>query len=109
MTAKPIVPRERDNRDSDEAIDHDQTVAGETAALGFVDALEAAFRHFGHHPASGSSRYAYELNLPGLRAWPMKRYPFLLFYMEQEGHIGLWRVLHAERHIPTWMEELESS
>lgn len=32
-------------------------------------ALELAYRHISRHPASGSSRYAVELKLLGLRAW----------------------------------------
>jgi toxin ParE1/3/4 len=38
--------------------------------------------------------------LPGLRFWPLKRYPYFVFYLERETHIDVWRVLHAERDIP---------
>jgi toxin ParE1/3/4 len=70
-----------------------------------VDALEQACTHIGSHPASGSSRYAHELNLPGLRYWPLERYPHVLFYVERPGHIDVWRVLHGQRDIPAWMQE----
>lgn len=73
---------------------------GAPAALGFIDAIEAACRHIAGHPASGSLRYSHELHLPGLRAWPVKRYPHLIFYIERQGHVDVWRVLHGHRDIP---------
>jgi toxin ParE1/3/4 len=89
----------------DAAIDH--YIAGDAvnAALDFVDALEKAYAHIGRQPATGSPRYAHELNLPGLRFWPLGRFPFLVFYFEQAGHMDVWRVLHGQRDIPAWMSE----
>jgi len=77
----------------------------EAAALGFIDALEQAYAHIGRHPATGSPRYAHELNLPGLRSWPLTRFPYLIFYVEHPGHLDVWRVLHGQRDIPVWMQE----
>lgn len=79
--------------------------AGEAVALGFIDALEKGYAHIARHPATGSPRYAHELNLSGLRAWPLKRYPHLVSYVEHLDHIYAWRVLHGERGIPAWMQE----
>ena len=42
-----------------------------------------------------------------LRCRPLKRYPYLLFYMEREAHIDLWRVLHGQRDIPARLCERE--
>jgi toxin ParE1/3/4 len=67
--------------------------------LGFIDALEQAYSHISRHPTTG------ELNLPGLRFWPLKRYPHLVFYLERSDHIDVWRVLHGKRDIPAWMQE----
>ena len=108
MSAKPVVARESANRDIEEAIDHYSATAGGKVALGFVDALEDALRHIANHPATGSPRYAHELNLAGLRNWPLKRYPYMVFYVEQEGHIDVWRVLHGKRDIPAWMQITQS-
>ena len=105
MTAKRIVPRELANRDVDEAIAYYLHEPSEEVALGFVDALESAYRHISTHPASGSSRYAVELNLPGLRSWPLRRFPHLVFYLETKDCIDVWRVLHAARDIPAWLHE----
>lgn len=107
MIAKPIVPRELANRDVDEAIEYYLSEASDQVALGFVDALERAFRHIGRHPASGSSRYAMQLNLPGLRSWPLKRFAHIVFYFEMKDCIDVWRVLHGTRDIPAWMQKMD--
>ncbi|MHB9101896.1 MAG: type II toxin-antitoxin system RelE/ParE family toxin [Sulfuricella sp.] len=67
--------------------------------------LEQAYKHITRHPATGSTRYAHELDLPGLRSWPLKRYPYLIFYVEQSDHIDIWRVLHGQRDIPSWLRK----
>ena len=105
MTAKRVVPREHAEQDVDEAIDYYLKENAPEAALGFIDALEQAYRQIGAHPDSGSSRYAGELNLPGLRFWRLKKYPHLVFYVERSNHIDVWRVLHGQRDIPAWMQD----
>lgn len=109
MRAKPVIPRESAVRDVDEAIEYYLNVneGAADAALGFIDALEQAYDHIGRHPATGSPRYAQELNLPGLRSWPLKRYPHLVFYVERGDHVDVWRVLHGQKDIPAWMREPE--
>lgn len=102
---KRIVPRALANRDVDEAIDHYLVEAGDKVALGFVDELEKAYAHVARHPASGSPRHAHQLGLADLRFWPLGRYPYLVFYVECDEHIDIWRVLHAQRDIPAWMNE----
>ena len=106
MKARPVVPRELAARDVDEAITHlaEDSVQ---AALGFIVALEQTYSHIGRHPAAGSPRYAHELDLPGLRFWPVRGYPYLVFYIERGEHADVWRVLHSERDIPAWMREPE--
>ena len=52
--------------------------------------------------------YAHELNLPGLRFWPLARYPHLVFYVERPQPIEVWRVLHGQRDIPAWMQQPET-
>ncbi len=108
MKAKAVVPREQARRDVEGAVAYYLTEDAESAALSFIDALETTYRHIGRHPAAGSPRYAHELNLPGLRSWPLTRHPYLVFYMERPDHIDVWRVLHGQRDIPAWMQEAEN-
>ena len=105
MTGKPVIPRERAVRDVEAIIDDYLAADAAPAALGFIDALERAYAHIGAHPATGSARYAFELDLPGLRSWPLARYPHLVFYCERDDHIDVWRVLHGKRDIARWMRE----
>lgn len=105
MTVKPVVPRVQAERDVNETLAHDLEGASEAVALRFIDALERAFLHIGRHPASGSPRYARELSIPGLRFRPLRRFPYLVFYLERENYVDVWRVLHGRRHIPSWMQE----
>jgi toxin ParE1/3/4 len=107
MKSKPVIPRVLAIRDVDEAIHHYLSQDAAAAALGFIDALEQGYVHIGRHAATGSPRYAHELNLPGLRSWPLTRYPYLIFYMEHDDHIDVWRVLHGQRDIPAWMQQTD--
>jgi len=102
---KAVVPRELAKQDADEAIDYYVSENAPEAALGFIDALERAYSHISRHPGTGSSKYAHELNLPGLRFWPLQKYPHLVFYVERDDYVDVWRVLHGERDIPAWMRE----
>ena len=74
------------------------------AALAFVDALEDAYAVVGEHPAIGSSRYAIDLEIPGLRSWALPRFPSVIFYVERDDHIDVWRVLHGRRDIPVLLQ-----
>ena len=105
MKTKPVVPRVVALRDVEEAVDYYVAEASEQVALAFVDALDEAYAHLSRRPATGSVRYAHELELPGLRSWSLTRFPFLVFYVERADLIDVWRVLHAQRHIPSWLQE----
>lgn len=103
MSPKPVIPRQRAQQDVDEALDHYLRDANGFVALGFVDDLQATYRLIAEHPASGSPRYAYELQMADLRSLRLKRYPYLVFYVEHPDHIEVWRVLHGMRDIPSWL------
>jgi len=105
LKVKPIVPRELANRDINEILAYYLGESAEQAAHGFIDALEEVYSHISRHPATGSPRYAHELNLPGLLFLPLTHYPHLVFYVERPDHIDVWRVLHGKQDIPVWMSK----
>ena len=105
MKAKAVIPRALAKQDVEEAISHYLSEDAKQAALGFIDALEQAYAHIARHPATGSPRYAHELDLPGLRSWSLNRYPHIVFYVEHADHIDVWRVLHGMRDIPAWLRD----
>lgn len=108
MSKKPVLPRELARQDVEATVDHYHREAGPDVALGFVEALRGAYRMIADHPAAGSPRYAHELALPGLRSRMLKRHPYLVFYVERDDYIDVWRVLHTHRDIPASMHEPES-
>ena len=105
MSRKPAVLRERARHDIDEAVGNTVAEAGPAVALEFIEAVENAHRHIGEQPASGSPRYAHELDLPGVHCWPVRKFPYLIFYVEGESEIDVWRVLHGARDIPAWIQK----
>ena len=96
---KPIIRRQKADDDIDQAVEYLLINAPEYA-LAFVDAIQQAYEHIQRHPKSGSPRYAHELDIPGLRFWQCKRFPYLVFHMERSNTIEIWRALHTHQDIP---------
>lgn len=107
MKIRPVFPRTPVADDVLDTIEHFPDEGGAQAALRYIDALEQTYGHIGRYPATGSPRYAHELNRPDLRFRPLKRYPYAAFYVELRNHIDVWRVLHGQRDIPSWMRDTE--
>lgn len=105
MTRNPPILRDLARRDVEAAVDFYAAEAGEQVALRFVDALEGALRSIGRHPAAGSPRFGQDLDLPGLRTRVLNGFPYLVFYIEREDRVDIWRVLHAHRDIPAWLRD----
>jgi toxin ParE1/3/4 len=95
--------REVARRDVEGVVDYYAAESGEDLALRFVDALERALDLIARHPAAGSPRFGYELQLPGLRAHTLREFPYLVFYMERDDFVDVWRVLHGRRDVPAWL------
>lgn len=76
------------------------TEAGVHVASSFLDRLERALVRISEHPASGSPRYALNLDLPNLRSIRVTNFPYLIFYTEAPDGLEVWRVLHGARDIP---------
>jgi len=106
VKTKYVVLRRLAELDVEQAIAHYLTEGGADLALRFVDTLEDALREVGLRPAAGSPRYAHELNLPGLRTWPIRRFPYLVFHVDGGEYIDVWRVLHQQRDIPHWLDAI---
>ena len=100
MKQKPVIPRTLALQDVDEAVAYLVHHQAADAALEFIDALQMAYTFISENAAMGSPRYAHALDLPGLRTWSLNGHPYLIFYLEQDAHIDVWRVLHMSRDIP---------
>jgi toxin ParE1/3/4 len=109
MIARRIVTRELAQFDIEAAFDYYLAEAGAEVAIAFVDEIERAFSRISRNPAAGSPRYAHELDLPNLRFWPVKRFPYLIFYVDLDNHADIWRVLHSHSDIPSWMSDPDTT
>ena len=69
------------NPDLNDIAGHYAAEAGIPVAVRFAEAVERALDHITRHPATGSLRYGHALNTPGLRFWPLRRFPYLVFYV----------------------------
>jgi toxin ParE1/3/4 len=104
MTARRVIPRQAAEQDIADAVDHYFGEGGAELSLKFIDALEKAFDQLAVHPESGSPRYAMELDLPDLRHWSLRQFPYLIFYVVTQDAIDVWRVLHGKRDIPETLQ-----
>jgi toxin ParE1/3/4 len=104
VAIKRVFRRRASVIDVESIVDHYVESAGAEVALGFIDVLEQAVAHIARHPGTGSPRYAQRLNIVGLRCWPLKRYPYLVFYFDAPDAVEIWRVLHGAADIPEWLD-----
>ena len=99
-SSRSVILRASARRDLEQAVAHYLEAGGSKVAAGFIDGLETAFTHIARNPESGSPHYGHELNLAGLRSWLVSSHPYLIFYLEGQGVIDVWRILHGRRDIP---------
>ena len=107
--ALPVVVLPRAEQDIDDVIAHYLREAGVDVARRFADALADAFGLLARNPAMGSPRYASLLALPGMRCWPLRPWPQMIFYLERERRLDVVRVLHGARDIPASLAEPDSA
>lgn len=100
---KPLHWHPLARRDADEAAAWYAGQGGLTLELAFTDALDSATARIARHPGIGSARYADPLKIHALRFWPVQKFPYLIFYIERDTQLDIWRVLHAQRDVPAWM------
>jgi len=105
LLAKPVRLRELAAIDLDDASEYYREHAGVSTALEFIDAVERAIRRIGRNPNVGSLRFAYELGIPDLRAWPVPKFAYIVFYVDADDVIDLWRILHSRRDLPAALRD----
>lgn len=93
MALRPVQLRARAADDIGRAVDGYLGEAGESVALTFVDSFEHAVGRIGGAALVGTMRFSYELDIPNLRAWPMSRFPYVIFYVAKVARVEVWRVL----------------
>lgn len=107
MADKPIRLRTLAAADLEDAATYYRDHADEQTALGFLDEVQAAFELISSGPGIGSLRYSYDLDIPGLRAFPIRRFDHAVFYVEDDDIVDVWRILHTRRDIPATLQPPE--
>jgi toxin ParE1/3/4 len=105
LAAKPVQFRDLATFDLELANGYYVAEADVATAIRFIDAVEATAKRIGRNPRLGSLRFAYELSVPDLRVVAVGRFPYLLFYLERETSVDVWRLLHTSRDIPASLRE----
>lgn len=102
--AKTLIYQIKAQEDVEQAVDYYKE---KSKALGnkFYHELMKSYGHISDHPAIGSNRFAYELNIPNLKTWALTDFPYIIFYIEKAQYIHIYRVLHSSQQIPSWMFE----
>ncbi len=91
--------------DVEAILDHYLSEAGVEVAGRFLDALETAITQIREQPGIGSPRLAQAMSARALRVWPVKGFPQMVFYLDREGGVEIWRILHVARDIPSTLRE----
>jgi toxin ParE1/3/4 len=94
--------------DLDDASDYYRHETGEQTALDFIDAVERGMNRLSRSPLVSSLQFAYELAIPDLRAWPLQRFPYVVFYVVTDHEIDVWRILDTRRDLPATLQPPET-
>lgn len=97
---KRLVMQRRAMRDLVDARGHYRQEAPHMVGE-FAVTVDSELLHLRRHPATGSPRYGVQLGIPGLRSWPIKRFPYVIFYIDQDDRVVVIRVLHHAQDIPS--------
>ncbi len=108
MRFKPVIPRVIAEDDLDRACDHYLVEAGPDIAEAFLIEFERVTNLISRSPGLGSPRSGFEYDLSGVRSWSMKKFPYMIFYIETDHSIDVWRVLHGKMDIPTVLVDPET-
>ncbi len=107
MTHRKLILLELAKKDTDRIIKNAVIEYGFDHALKLIDALEKTYSRIRRFPKLGSSQIAHELDFEGLRSLSLKKFPFTIFYFDNEVDIKIIRLLHQKQEIPFWLQDSE--
>jgi toxin ParE1/3/4 len=96
---KRLVVQRRAMRDLAEAQAYYRKEAPH-AVGNFALAVDAELLHVRRNPSTGAPRYGLQIGFAGLRSWTVKKFPYVIFYIQQTDCIVVIRVLHQSADIP---------
>ena len=97
--------RPRAQKDVRNIVAYYEREAGAQIAIDFIESLESVIGFLDRNPDSGSLRWQHLSGAEGLRSWPLKGFPHLVFYVARKDRIMILRVLHTSRDIPASLRD----
>ncbi len=79
--------------------------AGRAVAMAFQNRLTDVLKLIADNPEAGSTRFGAVSGFSTLRMWPMRDFPYLVFYIVDTNTIAVTRILHSARDIPPTLRE----
>jgi toxin ParE1/3/4 len=70
----------------------------------FAVTVDRELLHLQRHPETGSPRYGLQLGITGLRSWPVKKFPYIFFYMVDDVRVIVLRALHQATDTPSHLQ-----
>lgn len=107
--SKPVVPRVLAEEDLEIACDHYLRTAGADVVVEFLHEFDSVIAHISRFPGTGSPKYGFDPGVAGIRFWPMKKFPYLIFYVETEHQIDVWRVMHGNMDMTAELHDPDSN
>jgi toxin ParE1/3/4 len=100
---KPAVLRPQASRDQQGEVRYYRNAAGTRVAVRLVKASNAALDQIELDPGIGSPVLGKRLGVPGLRTWPVAKFPLLWFYFERGDNLDVIRLLGKRQDIAAIM------
>lgn len=105
MSTRRVVTTRQADDDIEAALEDLLREGRPDTVRAFVDELQLIRDLLAEFPAIGSSRFALETHIPGLRDVAMKRFPYVVFYTDDEDAVRVHRMLHSSRDIPATLTD----
>ncbi|MFJ2369276.1 type II toxin-antitoxin system RelE/ParE family toxin [Microbacterium sp. NPDC087665] len=100
MTARRVVTSRQADDDIESALEYLLLAGRPETVRAFIDELQLLRDLLAEFPSIGSSRFALETHIPGLRDIAMKRFDYVMFYTDDDDAVRVHRLLHTSRDIP---------
>ena len=104
--SRQLALRQIAAQDAEAATRYYAAEGGTPLALDFAEALARVYTTILDNPGVGSPRFSELVDVKGLRSCRLKRFPYVVLYVERPDCVEVWRVLHARRDIPAAFSDL---
>ena len=105
MSTKKLIHLELAKKDVDKIVEDTVRDFVLDFSLKIINELEKSFIRIKKYPQLGSLRIGHKIGFEGLRSLALKKAPFIIFYLDNDESIRVFRILHQKQHIPFWLND----